>query len=142
MYVCVCVCVRTCSVTSNSLQPHGLFLYPWNFPGKNTGVDCHALLQGIFRTQGSKPHLLCLQDWQMVYLPLALLSKNEQNRDFPVVQWLRLHLTMQGVWIQSLVWELKFHMPQGPKSRTQKQRNNTVTNSIKTLENGPHKKNL
>ena len=24
-------------------------------PGKNTGVDCHALLQGIFQTQGSNP---------------------------------------------------------------------------------------
>ena len=27
-------------------------------PGKNTRVDCHFLLQVIFRTQGSKPHLL------------------------------------------------------------------------------------
>ena len=27
-------------------------------PGKNTGVGCHALLQGIFPTQGSNPHLL------------------------------------------------------------------------------------
>ena len=26
---------------------------PWDSPGKNTGVDCHFLLQGIFRTQGS-----------------------------------------------------------------------------------------
>ena len=26
-------------------------LCPWNFPGKNTGVGCHALLQGIFPTQ-------------------------------------------------------------------------------------------
>ena len=26
--------------------------------GKNTGVGCHALLQGIFPTQGSNPHLL------------------------------------------------------------------------------------
>ena len=26
--------------------------------GKNTGVDCHALLQGFFLTQGSKPGLL------------------------------------------------------------------------------------
>ena len=26
-------------------------------PGKNTGVDCHALLQGIFQTQGSNPGL-------------------------------------------------------------------------------------
>ena len=28
--------------------------------GKNTGVGCHALLQGLFLTQGSNPHLLCL----------------------------------------------------------------------------------
>ena len=27
-------------------------LCPWDFPGKNTGVDCHFLLQGIFPTQG------------------------------------------------------------------------------------------
>ena len=31
---------------------------PWNFPGKNTGVGCHFLLQGIFLTQGSNLHLL------------------------------------------------------------------------------------
>ena len=40
---------------------------PWDFPGKNSGVDCHFLLQGIFPTQGSNlglPHcrqtLYCL----------------------------------------------------------------------------------
>ena len=27
-------------------------------PGKNTGVGCHALLQGIFPTQGSNPGLV------------------------------------------------------------------------------------
>ena len=27
-------------------------------PGKNTGVGCHALLQGIFPTHGSNPGLL------------------------------------------------------------------------------------
>ena len=27
-------------------------LCPWDSPGKNTGVGCHALLQGIFTTQG------------------------------------------------------------------------------------------
>ena len=26
-------------------------LCPWNFPGKNTGVGCQSLLQGIFLTQ-------------------------------------------------------------------------------------------
>ena len=44
------------------LQPHGLWpaslLCPWGSPGKNTGGGCHALLQGIFPTQGSNPHLL------------------------------------------------------------------------------------
>ena len=33
-------------------------------PGKNAGVDCHALLQGIFLTQGSNPSLLGLLHWQ------------------------------------------------------------------------------
>ena len=28
------------------------FLCPWDSPGKNAGVGCHALLQGIFLTQG------------------------------------------------------------------------------------------
>ena len=31
---------------------------PWNPPGKNTGVGCHFLLQGIFPTQGLNPGLL------------------------------------------------------------------------------------
>ena len=33
-------------------------LCPWNFPGKNTGVGCHFLLQGIFLTQGLNLGLL------------------------------------------------------------------------------------
>ena len=35
-------------------------LCPWNSPSKNTGVGCHALLQGIVPTQGSNPHFLHL----------------------------------------------------------------------------------
>ena len=67
---CVCACVCVCvlshsvqlslSVMSNSLQPHGLqptrLFCPWNFPGKNTGLGCHFLLQGIFPVQGLNPH--------------------------------------------------------------------------------------
>ena len=56
------------SVVSDSLQPHGLqptrLLCPWDSPGKNTGVGCHFLLQGIFPTQGSNPYLLHLLHWQ------------------------------------------------------------------------------
>ena len=33
-------------------------LCPWDFPGKNTGVGCHFLLQEIFLTWGSNPILL------------------------------------------------------------------------------------
>ena len=54
-------CCR-CSVMSKSLQPHGLWLirhlWPWDFPGKNTRVGCHFLLQRIFLIKESKPHLL------------------------------------------------------------------------------------
>ena len=32
----------------------------WDFSGKNTGVGFHALLQGIFLTQGLNSGLLCL----------------------------------------------------------------------------------
>ena len=44
------------------LRPHELqparLLCPWNSPRKNTGVDCHVLLQGIFPTQRSNSRLL------------------------------------------------------------------------------------
>ena len=40
-------------------------------PGKNIGVGFHALLQGIFLTQGLNPRLLCLLHWQADSLPLA-----------------------------------------------------------------------
>ena len=42
-------CMLSCSVVSNSLQPHGLEptrpLCPWDSPGKSTGVGCHVLLR-------------------------------------------------------------------------------------------------
>ena len=49
------------SVVSDSSPPHGLWpsiLRPWGSPGKNTGVGCLSLLQGIFLTQGSTLSLL------------------------------------------------------------------------------------
>ena len=52
-------------------RPPGRLLCPWDFPGMNTGVDCHSLPQGIFQTQGPNPHLLRLLHWQVDSLPLA-----------------------------------------------------------------------
>ena len=57
--------MRACLVASavpDSLWPCGLhparFLCPWDSPGKNTGVSGHALVQGLFLTQGLNLYLL------------------------------------------------------------------------------------
>ena len=58
-YIDMCLCLVT-SVLSDfaiyGLLPTRL-LCPWDSLGKNTGVGCHALFQGIFLTQGLN---LCL----------------------------------------------------------------------------------
>ena len=48
-------------------------------PGKNIGMGCHALLQGIFPTQGSNLCLLCLLHWQAGSLPLVPPCKPPQK---------------------------------------------------------------
>ena len=49
---------------SDTMRPFGLqparLLCHWDSLGKNTGGSCHALLQGIFPSQGSNPCLLCI----------------------------------------------------------------------------------
>ena len=61
------------SVVSDSWWPRGLqparLLYPWDFPGKNTGMGCHFLLQGILPTQGWTSYLL---HWEVGSFPLSL----------------------------------------------------------------------
>ena len=63
------------------LRPARL-LCPWDSPGKNTGVGCHALFQVIFLTQGSNMHLLCLLHWWVGSLPLAPPGKPFLSRIF------------------------------------------------------------
>ena len=54
------------------------------FPSKNTGVvGCHALLQGIFPTQGLNPGILRLLHWQAGSLPLA-----PPGKIFPLIRLL------------------------------------------------------
>ena len=56
------MCVLSRSVMSDSSRPRGLqpgrLLCSWKTPGKNTGVSCYSLLQGIFLTHGSNLGLL------------------------------------------------------------------------------------
>ena len=67
--LCDFVVVFSCSVISDSLQPHELqptrLLCPWNSLGKNTGGGSHSILQGVFPTQGLNPCLLHCQ--QILY---------------------------------------------------------------------------
>ena len=81
-YVCIYVCLAMFdSLWSHELEPT-MLLCPWDFPGKNTGVGCHPLLQGIFPTQESNPSLLCLlhcrqilYHWATVDAHICLLFK-------------------------------------------------------------------
>ena len=81
---CLTLCnPMDCSSTGFSI--HGIF------PGNNTGVGCHFLLQGIFLTQGLNPGLLhcrqtlhCLSHWgspESGYRKIDLLKLTE-----PVVE--------------------------------------------------------
>ena len=61
IFTCCCCC-KVASVMADSVRPHRWpptrLPHPWDSPGKNTGVGCHFLLQGIFLTQGLNPCLL------------------------------------------------------------------------------------
>ena len=67
------------SVVPNTLWPYGLLpprlLCPSNYPGKNLGMGCCALLWGCFQTLLLNPQLLCLLHRQVCSLPLAAPGK-------------------------------------------------------------------
>ena len=69
---CCCLIAKSCSPL---LQPHGLqparLLCPWDFPGENTRVGYHFLLQGIFPTQRLNLYLLY---WEVGSFPLSCLG--------------------------------------------------------------------
>ena len=53
-------------------SPPGSFVHGIDSPGKNTRVDCHFFLQGIFQTQRANP---CFLHWQAGSLPLSHLGR-------------------------------------------------------------------
>ena len=66
--VCMCVCVlvaQSCPTICDPINcsPPGSSIHG-NSPGKNTGVGCHSLLQGILLTQRS--NLGLLHCWQIL----------------------------------------------------------------------------
>ena len=74
-----------------SLSPVQLFATLWTvahqaplfmgFSRQENWSGCHALLQGIFLTQGSNPHLLGLRHCQAGSLPLAPPGKPSETTE-------------------------------------------------------------
>ena len=94
IYLHKCCAVLSHSVASNSWWHHGLYSplgssAHRDFPEKNTGVGCHALLQGIFPTQGSNPGLQ--HCGQMLYH----LSYQGSPR---IVEWVAYPFSMGSSW--------------------------------------------
>ena len=77
-------------VMSDSVRPHGLqpsrLLRPWDFPGKNTGVGCHCLLQCMKMESKSEVALSCptLSDPMDCSLPGSSIHGIFQAR---VLEW-------------------------------------------------------
>ena len=82
----MCCAILSCSVVSDSLGHQGHArdcrlpdsAIHGDSPGQNTGVGCHALLQGIFLTQGSNSHLPHCR--QILY--------NLSHQRSPLLEWL------------------------------------------------------
>ena len=102
MCVCVCVCVCVCARAHTRARVHAqllsrvqFFVTPWivvlqaplsmglfkkeywsglQFP--TPGDLPNFLLQGIFPTQGSNPHLVRLLHWEVDYLPLHYVGSS------------------------------------------------------------------
>ena len=70
-----CCCFLVSKLYLILLGSHGLysasFLCPWDFPSKDTRVDCCFLLQGFFSSQGSNT---CLLHWHVDSLPQGHLG--------------------------------------------------------------------
>ena len=86
------------SVMSDSLWPQGLkparLLCPWDSPGKDPGVDCHSLFQGIFPTQRLNQGLQhCIEK---VGLKLNI-QKTKIMASGPITSWQIVGETMETV---------------------------------------------
>ena len=132
VYVCVCIMetFTVCSLSTFQVRVHAKSLRPiWllatlmdfsppgssvdGFSRQEYGVDCHFLLQGIFKSQGSNLCLLCLLYWQ-ADSPLAppgmeysiVNSRHHAARDMP-----RAYSSYNR---SSYPWRLIPQLPLGP----------------------------
>ena len=78
-----------------------MLFYPWDSPGRKTGVGCHSLLQGIFLTQGLN---LCLLHCRQILYHLS--HQKSPNVDFLIVSYFKLDLWVNVVKIKMLMAQL------------------------------------
>ena len=96
-------------------------------PGKNTGVGCHALLQGIFPTQGSNPGLphcrwiLCHPNHQGSPVSLDKLQEIVKDREawHAVVHGVTKSQTRLSSWTSTAKQRLFYLRHQGELKRKQ-----------------------
>ena len=110
--MCVCLVTQWCLTLYDPMDcsPPGSSVHG-NSPGRNTRVDCHALLQGIFLTQGSNPGLLhyrqiiyCLShqgsprilEWGSPSLPQGIFLTQELNQGLLRCRQILYQLGYQG----------------------------------------------
>ena len=80
-------------------------------PGKNTGVRCHALLQGIFPTQGSNPGLLHCK-WILYHL-----SHQGSPR---ILEWVAYPFSRESSQPKNRTWSPALYMDSLPTELSKK----------------------
>ena len=79
-------CAPSCQTLFSLCAIAARLLCPWDFSGKNTGVGCHFLLQGVFPTQGSHLHLLCLLHCRQILYMLSPWGSPYWSSAIPIFQ--------------------------------------------------------
>ena len=107
-----CVCAKLLQ-SCPTLLLYGLYplrlLCSWDSPRKDTGVGYHALLQGIFPTQGLNPSLLSLH-WQTGSFSLGLLGKPQPAQIPPSTGFITLGSFLNLPEPSSSFQEAKFYI--------------------------------
>ena len=100
--ICMCdkllqSCPTLCNTMDYSLpgsSVHG------DSPGKNTGVGCHALFQGIFLTQGLNSCILWLLQWRQILYHWA--TREDPNTNMGLTNYIIFIYFLQCVLIITL----------------------------------------
>ena len=115
----LCLVAQSCLTLCDSMDcsPPGSSVH-WDSPGKNNGVGCHALFQGIFPTQGLNPGLLHCK-WILLpseppgkpktigvgnlYLLQRIFPTQELNQGLLYCRWILYQLSYQGSTSQYII---------------------------------------